>query len=179
MKQKTAVPAWSSPISSHRMAALLLLIGSISLFSCTNAYLLPPFEDLDQIHTWVLDNIAYLADEDRFDPDLNPRDEWQTPKQTLRRRTGDCEDMASLIVYLAQQYLGRELEIHLLFRDADGAMHMAAFDGRQYFDAPSGVVTYRFFGFSLQEVYTLEDYLEQARFNLYRSTQDLSMGASR
>jgi transglutaminase-like putative cysteine protease len=138
--------------------------------SCVLHYPLPQFSTLEEIHQGVITNIAYRADSKRVDLDLNPFDEWQTPEQTLRRKSGDCEDMVSLIAYLARDSLGIEISLHLMIREADGEKHMSAFDGDRYFDAPSGLVLYGdIFGFTVFEILTLEEYLKDARFDLHRS----------
>ena len=31
------------------------------------------------------------------------KDEWQTPQKTLEKKSGDCEDIALLLLYLLQQ----------------------------------------------------------------------------
>ncbi len=65
-----------------RWIVCLLLVGCSLSFS--------PGED-DRImvtREWVLENVEYVADEE---------DEWQTPEETYRLRTGDCEDFALLI----------------------------------------------------------------------------------
>lgn len=65
-----------------------------------------PFPDLGADHLrwleltrrgcrWVFSNIAYQAERG---------DHWQTPSATLKRRTGDCEDMALLLLALLQAH---------------------------------------------------------------------------
>jgi predicted transglutaminase-like cysteine proteinase len=63
----------------------------------------PPYEltqtGLDDIRDWVADNIDYKSDEEQWGEDY-----WQTPDETLRLRTGDCEDFSILLCSLLRAY---------------------------------------------------------------------------
>jgi len=63
----------------------------------------PPYEisqtGFDVIRNWVADNIDYVSDEKRWGGDY-----WQTPRETLQLRTGDCEDFAVLLCSLLRAY---------------------------------------------------------------------------
>lgn len=47
------------------------------------------------VRDWVSTNIKYA-----YDSDVYGRDYWQLPRETLQRRTGDCEDYGILLVSL-------------------------------------------------------------------------------
>lgn len=63
----------------------------------------PPYElslvGFDDIRDWVAINIDYVSDEQRWG-----EDHWQTPKETLSYRTGDCEDFSILLCSLLRTY---------------------------------------------------------------------------
>jgi hypothetical protein len=63
----------------------------------------PPYtlsqSGFDDIRGWVADNIAYKSDADQW-----RKDYWQTPEETLLRRTGDCEDFSILLCSLLRAY---------------------------------------------------------------------------
>ncbi len=58
------------------------------------------------VHSWVASNIRYESDEDAH----GRADYWQTPYETLRRGTGDCEDFAVLFCSICEA-LGLETVI--------------------------------------------------------------------
>jgi len=64
----------------------------------------PPYElskdAFDAIRQWVVDNIHYISDEERWGVD----DYWQTSEETLSLSTGDCEDIAILLCSLLRAY---------------------------------------------------------------------------
>jgi len=56
-------------------------------------------DGFDDIRDWVVDNIDYMYDEERWSEDY-----WQTPEETLSYRTGDCEDFSILLCSLLRAY---------------------------------------------------------------------------
>lgn len=52
------------------------------------------FSSAEEIYSYVLDTFTYKSD---FV--VHNRDYWQSPKETLDRKTGDCEDFATFILY--------------------------------------------------------------------------------
>lgn len=55
--------------------------------------------NVEDIYDWVLENIEYAKD---------GREYWQTPKETLARGKGDCEDRVHLMIGLYYDKLGRK-----------------------------------------------------------------------
>jgi len=47
------------------------------------------------VRDWVSSNIGYA-----YDTSVHGREYWQLPRETLQRRTGDCEDFSLLLVSL-------------------------------------------------------------------------------
>lgn len=77
------------------MKKLFILLIGIAFFNCVQSIEnVPTCSTLKEIDNYVFNNIKYVHDNG---------DEWQTPEETLSKRTGDCEDMAILWLYLANQ----------------------------------------------------------------------------
>lgn len=92
----------------------------------------------DRAKDWVYRNIRYVSDSEAHGfPDF-----WQTPYQTLRLGTGDCEDLAVLYVSICEA-LGFETVLvsepgHLsagVLLEADEGECTVSFDGRTYLAA--------------------------------------------
>lgn len=54
----------------------------------------PYFSTMEEAWSWVDYNIHY-----KYDPIVGLWDAWQTPEETLEKRTGDCEDFSILLMY--------------------------------------------------------------------------------
>jgi hypothetical protein len=100
---------------------LLFIIAIVVMVSCT----LPTIDgSLGDINEWVHDNITYVSD-GKFQT-------VQSPYQTLRRGTGDCEDYAILFMHIAHEVYGVEPDM-IIVKTISGAMHGAALlDGVVY-----------------------------------------------
>lgn len=65
--------------------------------------LIPKSKNIDvqmrHIQAWIIRNIKYTTDEKAWDVN----EYWQTAKETLELRTGDCEDMHVLFYVLARK----------------------------------------------------------------------------
>jgi predicted transglutaminase-like cysteine proteinase len=83
----------------------------------------PPYKlsqtGFDDIRDWVAANIDYKSDEEQWGEDY-----WQTPEETLRLRTGDCEDFSILLCSLLRAYgLDAEQVFVALGDDGQGEGH--------------------------------------------------------
>ena len=59
--------------------------------SCSISY---PTGTKEYVFKWIDDNYNYTADD---------KEHWQTPDETLKKMTGDCEDWAILALYMLDQ----------------------------------------------------------------------------
>lgn len=88
----------------------IFLVLILILTSCEINYSVIPildFESVEEIAIWVFENIEGVSDS--FEE--NGLDWWQSPKETYLRGAGDCEDIATLFMYLLKQELGIEAEM--------------------------------------------------------------------
>ncbi len=97
----------------------------------------------EAVGKWIDDNITYMYDKERW-----KKDYWQSPEQTLKFRTGDCEDYAILYYVCMKKlnipatvaivkYLGKknELLVHafcLIDYDKETDTCIAYFDTQGY-----------------------------------------------
>jgi hypothetical protein len=170
-------PGKKSPRRAIRMKVSIPLpavaIPVIALLSsCVMPAYPTDFTSIEEITAWTYENIQYLPDEENIiDWDLNIYDEWQTPKVTLRRGTGDCEDMASLIAFLAQQSLGVHMRLYLLEGIGQGVPdHMNAEYGGRFYEGTLNVVFDSLPAYyQVIDTLTLDDYMNIATYNLFRS----------
>lgn len=84
----------------------------------------------EQIVYWVYKNIKYIDDK-------KGRDKWQTPEETLLLKTGDCEDMTILTMYLIHKVLGYKCEfmaVHMFENKKNLGKHATAVNGNKFYD---------------------------------------------
>jgi len=69
------------------------------------------WRDFERLYRWVVANISYSNDSpmpllpETISGPLIWREEcWRTPEETLREKTGDCEDMAALLASMLRNY---------------------------------------------------------------------------
>lgn len=99
---------------------------------------------------WINENVSYTRD---------GVDHWQTPKETLSRRLGDCEDFASLWAAALRDY-GIEVDL-IIIRQTNGYHMVVEYNNEwvspSYFNEEGGRVP----AGSLPEVerYTLDQYM--------------------
>ena len=94
------------------LAGLVLVVSSlvaVPLF----AYRHPMCSTQEEVLTWIQENIWYEAE-----PEGLPYDDWQTPEETLLKRSGDCEDFTILAMYLLD-LIGVKSEMGLVLLDPD------------------------------------------------------------
>jgi hypothetical protein len=71
------------------------------------------------IRDWVGNNIKY-----RNDSEVHAsRDYWQLPKETIQRRTGDCEDFAILLCSLLRADDWSSNNVYVILGEKDGNYH--------------------------------------------------------
>jgi len=75
---------------------LVVVLGSCAMFIEPNVQDTGlSFNNIDEIYTYMFSNFSQKYDINVHDVD----DYWQAPKETLDRRSGDCEDYAIFIMY--------------------------------------------------------------------------------
>ena len=75
---------------------LVVVLGSCAMFIEPNVQDTGlSFNNIDEIYTYMFSNFTQKYDINVHNVD----DYWQAPKETLDRRSGDCEDYASFIMY--------------------------------------------------------------------------------
>jgi len=81
-------------------------------------------QSLDDYVRWVEENLTFTSDE--------KQDSWATPQETIRKRGGDCEDLAFLNTVVLQQ-LGYEAKVIAVARSRYAhAMCLFKKDGRYH-----------------------------------------------
>lgn len=89
--------------------------------------------ELDAINAWANGSIRYVEDRELY----GQADHWATASETLRRRAGDCEDIAIVKMQMLAAYGVKREDMHLviardLVRSADHAMLVVKIDGRYW-----------------------------------------------
>ncbi len=82
---------------------------------------------------WVSTHITYRRDIDEY----GIEEHWQSPEETYIKRSGDCEDMILLYMYLIHRYLGcepilRVVKLKIPSRIANHAMAVVNYEGIEY-----------------------------------------------
>lgn len=98
--------------------------------------IIPPsdFGERADVISWVAENIEYLPD----DESLEGKQYWQTPQETLDRRTGDCEDFVVLDVALLHD-IGIE-SFAVMISSEDGDHHVILKVGNDFYAAQTGMM---------------------------------------
>ena len=110
---------------------LIALIAAAALAGCVQPYqteLIPDLglETLEDVLTYVAKHVYYVPD----DYVHEYLDEWQEPHQTYIWGTGDCEDHAILVVYLADR-IGIDIKAESGRRSGEGHVWVSV-DGEHY-----------------------------------------------
>lgn len=116
---------------------LTLVISTVwSILDYTNYFSLREIkgDSLFKLNYWVHTNIEYKLD-DEFD---SKYDFWQTPKETLELKTGDCEDMAILLQELADRKLNLNVELMWIVNSDFTFSHMVIVYDDVVYDPTSG-----------------------------------------
>jgi len=64
------------------------------------------YQTLDELCRWIHQTIKYKSDGDYKGSDF-----WQLPEETLKLKTGDCEDVSILFMFLAKRDLNIDVEM--------------------------------------------------------------------
>jgi hypothetical protein len=92
--------------------------------------------DYYRLYDWVVANVMYSFDSRlpilpdlpcNFTPELMlwKADYWRLPSETLAERTGDCEDMATLLASMILNYTGGKYECWVIMWTSGGGGHAA------------------------------------------------------
>lgn len=89
--------------------------------------------ELDAINAWANGSIRYVEDRELY----GEADHWATASETMRRRAGDCEDIAIVKMQMLAAHGVKREDMHLviardLVRSADHAMLVVKIDGRYW-----------------------------------------------
>lgn len=68
-------------------------------------------QKLDCIDAWIFANVIMKTDEE-----IHGESYWQTPEETVKLKTGDCEDFCILFMWLCYQYLNMKPDMLILRR---------------------------------------------------------------
>ena len=93
----------------------------------------PSAATLTAVNRWTNSSIHYAEDRQLY----GQADHWATAGETLRRREGDCEDIAIVKMQLLAAYGVKREDMslviaHDLARDADHALLVVKLDGRMW-----------------------------------------------
>lgn len=69
------------------------------------------YEKIECIDTWIFANIIMKTDKQ-----VHGGPYWQTPEETIELKTGDCEDLVILFIWLCYQYLNIKPDMLILRR---------------------------------------------------------------
>lgn len=89
--------------------------------------------ELDAINAWANGSIRYVEDRELY----GEADHWATASETMRRRAGDCEDIAIVKMQMLAAHGVKREDMHLviardLVRSADHAMLVVKIDGHYW-----------------------------------------------
>ena len=73
---------------------------------------------MDGLRDWVANNIEY-----RYDSNVYGGEHWQLPKETIQRRTGDCEDYSILLCSLLRADGWNYDSVYVTVGEKDGSYH--------------------------------------------------------
>lgn len=90
--------------------AIVLVASGCSLFlNPEQERLTPLFDSIQAAMEWDTNYISYKLDQDNY----GKNDYWASPKETLNRGCGDCEDYAILLMYEIYTSFGGKSELAL------------------------------------------------------------------
>ncbi len=136
-----------------------ILIFLLFIFSFYKVYLNTDIKvnSLEELNTWIHQNIKYKNDGKRTD------DFWQYPNETMKLRTGDCEDLAILFAEVAYLRFHEKVELVWVLSRDKSISHMVVLCQGQIFDP-----TWNRIQKSDEYFRSFEVYAKFTRFKLYR-----------
>lgn len=149
---------------------LFITIMIVGLASCSmptmsadlmGMYNIPEFNDIQEANIWVNQYVEYVYDSENPDGDLIPTDNWQTPEETLYLSTGDCEDFASLLLWIVEeQGLGEGYLLSMIY-EKNGIMmgHITTVIAGRYYQYGLSYDIYPE-NYKTVKAYTLDEYIK-------------------
>ena len=131
------------------VVSLLIIVLILFLGSCS-IWVYKDFSTEQDIVTWISENIEYKSE---------TIDYWQPPGETLKLKTGDCEDLCILFMYLAKIELDIDAEMLLVISglDGKGCHALVSCNGTVYDVHPNRIITSDLY---ILETYSYSDLLE-------------------
>lgn len=129
----------------------IFILFLISLYSCTimdysdvwdfeiTDSMRNEIHDIKDIETWVVRNIKYESDDDRYGKDV-----FQTCKETLTKMKGNCTDMSILILGIAYKMYGTKGYLRFYMNYSTGIGHTyCTIKGKDYYNGDGIQANYR------------------------------------
>ena len=97
----------SCDYESYLLQEKHLEIGNIYNYDFPGSEEIPTFGNIDKAMTWV-----YWSIESKRDIDIyGVEDYWQTPEETYKLKTGDCEDHAILYMFILKKQFNLDSDL--------------------------------------------------------------------
>lgn len=125
-------------------------------------YRSPEFDNVQDANIWVNKYVEYAHDSDNPpDGDLTPHENWQTPEETLYLGTGDCEDFASLLLWIVEeQGLGEGYLLSIEYeKNGRMAYHMTTIISDSYYEYGIKYSSYPY-KYKVVNTYSLDEYMK-------------------
>lgn len=118
---------------------IFIIMGALLLSGCSLLFnyqpveygLTPLFDSIQSAMEWETNEITYKSDPANY----GKEDYWASPKETLDRKCGDCEDFSILLMYMIYTSFGGKAD---LVCTSDHAI--VKYAGKYY--EPQGAVSY-------------------------------------
>ncbi len=92
----------------------------------------------------IEDALCFVYSEIEYKRDTTVRDDWQLPEETLRIKSGDCEDFAILFQYLVETKLNIKTYTILVYRLDTQTIHSIVEINGFYYEVTSNFKYYNF-----------------------------------
>ena len=91
-------------------------------------------ESVEDALAWCADNIIYKTDRES----TGVIDYWQSPEQTYKLRTGDCEDFCFLLMYLMKEKLNLSPKFVIVQKIDNNECHAVVELGDKWYESTGG-----------------------------------------